>query len=168
MCARGRRRNRPQHDDRGCPKPAQHRNGRHDAIDEAAEPELQPVGRLERRPDAGAVLRRVAEPVAKLRRAAIAKPHGKSRAVVQLGAFSSRDRVEVAWNRASSKYAALRGYTPVSARFASANGTVYRLSVKGFDSDSDARLLCESLKRSGRACFVRAVSGDAPVQFASR
>ena len=111
---------------------------------------------------------RLAEPVAKLRRAAIAKPHGKSRAVVQLGAFSSRDRVEVAWNRASSKYAALRGYTPVSARFASANGTVYRLSVKGFDSDRDARLLCESLKRSGRACFVRAVSGDAPVQFASR
>ena len=74
----------------------------------------------------------------------------------------------MAWNRASSKYAALRGYTPVSARFASANGTVYRLSVKGFDSDRDARLLCESLKRSGRACFVRAVSGDAPVQFASR
>ena len=112
---------------------------------------------------------RLAEPVAKLRRAAAPKPHaGKSRAVVQLGAFSSRDRIELAWSRASAKFAALRGYTPVSARFDSGKGTVYRLSVKGFDSDRDARLLCESLKRSGRACFVRASFGDAPVQFASR
>jgi len=112
---------------------------------------------------------RLAEPVAKLRRAALPKPRaGKSRTVVQLGAFSSRDRVELAWSRATSKYSVLRGYTPVSARFDSGKGTVYRLSVKGFESDRQAKLLCESLKRSGRACFVRAVSGDAPVQFASR
>ena len=112
---------------------------------------------------------RLAEPVARLRRAALPKPRsGKSRAVVQLGAFSSRDRIELAWSRATSKYSALRGYTPVSARFDSGKGTVYRLSVKGFDSDREAKLLCESLKRSGRACFVRAASGDAPVQFASR
>jgi len=112
---------------------------------------------------------RLAEPVAKLRRASLSKPHaGKSRAVVQLGAFSSRDRIELAWSKAASKYSVLRGYTPVSARFDSGKGTVYRLSVKGFDSDRDARLLCESLKRSGRACFVRASFGDAPVQFASR
>jgi hypothetical protein len=112
---------------------------------------------------------RLAEPVAKLRHASLSKPRaGKSRAVVQLGAFSSRDRIELAWSRATSKYSVLRGYTPVSARFDGGKGTVYRLSVKGFDSDRDAKLLCESLKRSGRACFVRAVSGDAPVQFASR
>ena len=112
---------------------------------------------------------RLSEPVAKLRRAAAPKPRaGKSRAVVQLGAFSSRDRVELAWSRATSKYSVLRGYTPVSARFDGGKGTVYRLSIKGFGSDRDARLLCESLKRSGRACFVRASSGDAPVQFASR
>jgi len=112
---------------------------------------------------------RLAEPVAKLRRASLSKSHaGKSGAVVQLGAFSSRDRVELAWSRVTSKYSMLRGYTPVSARFDSGKGTVYRLSVKGFESDRDARLLCESLKRSGRACFVRASSGDAPVRFASR
>jgi Flp pilus assembly protein TadD len=93
---------------------------------------------------------------------------GKSRAVVQLGAFSSRDRVAAAWNKASGQNASLRGYTPVSARFDSARGTVYRLSVKGFGSDREARLLCESLKRSGRACFVRNTFGDAPVQIASR
>ena len=123
----------------------------------------------EARPALSPAAVRLAEPVASLRRASLSKTHaGKSRAVVQLGAFSSRDRIELAWSRASSKYAELRGYTPVSARFDSAKGTVYRLSVKGFDSDRQARLFCESLQRSGRACFVRASSGDAPVRFASR
>ena len=109
--------------------------------------------------DAVPTLRRAAAPLAR---------KGTSRAVVQLGAYSSRDRIEVAWNRASAKYAALRAYQPVSARYAGAKGTVYRLSIKGFASDREAISLCASLKRAGRACFVRAVSGDAPVQFASR
>jgi D-alanyl-D-alanine carboxypeptidase len=143
----------------------------------AAEPEPVPVELAEApvspirqaRPALSPSAVRFAEPVAKLRRAAAPKPRaGKSRAVVQLGAFSSRDRIELAWSRATGKYSVLRGYTPVSARFDGVKGTVYRLSIKGFGSDREARLLCESLKRSGRACFVRAVSGDAPVQFASR
>ena len=134
---------------------------------EVAEAPASPI--REARPALSPAAVRLAEPVAKLHRAALPKPRaGKSRAVVQLGAFSSRDRIELAWSRATVKYSVLRGYTPVSARFDGAKGTVYRLSIKGFDSDRDARLLCETLKRSGRACFVRAVSGDAPVQFASR
>jgi Flp pilus assembly protein TadD len=132
-----------------------------------AKAELSPL--REARPALSPAAVRLAEPVSKLRRAALPKARsGKSRAVVQLGAFSSRDRIELAWSRATSKYSVLRGYTPVSARFDGAKGTVYRLSIKGFDSDREARLLCETLKRSGRACFVRASSGDAPVQFASR
>jgi len=134
---------------------------------ELAEAPVSPIRQARPALSPAAVL--IAEPVMKLSRAALSKPHaGKSRAVVQLGAFSSRNRIELAWERATSKYSVLRGYTPVSARFDSGKGTVYRLSVKGFDSDRDAKLLCESLKRSGRACFVRATSGDAPVQFASR
>ena len=134
---------------------------------ELAEAPVSPIRQA--RPALSPAAVRIAEPVMKLSRAALSKPHaGKSRAVVQLGAFSSRNRIELAWERATSKYSVLRGYTPVSARFDSGKGTVYRLSVKGFDSDRDAKLLCESLKRSGRACFVRATSGDAPVQFASR
>jgi len=130
-------------------------------------PEVSPIRAT--RPALSPAAVRLAEPVAKLRHASLPKVRaGKSRAVVQLGAFSSRDRIELAWSRATSKYSVLRGYTPVSARFDGGNRTVYRLSVKGFSSDREARLLCESLKRSGRACFVRAVSGDAPVQFASR
>jgi cell division septation protein DedD len=57
---------------------------------------------------------------------------------------------------------------PMSARFSSARGTVYRLSVKGFASVSEANSLCSSLRRSGASCFVRSVAGDAPVRFASR
>ncbi len=112
---------------------------------------------------------RLSDSVPALRKAAAPQPRtGGSRAVVQLGAFSSRDRIGLAWSRASSKYSVLREYQPVSARFVGAKGTVYRLSVKGFASNREAVALCSSLKRQGRACFVRSVSGDAPVQFASR
>ena len=98
----------------------------------------------------------------------VRKANGKSRAVVQIGAFSSRDRVAAAWSKVTGKHGSLKRYTPVTARFAGARGTVYRLSVKGFSSNNEALNLCASLRRAGGNCFVRTVSGDAPVQFASR
>lgn len=102
-------------------------------------------------------------------RAAVAeKAMTSSTAVVQLGAYSSRDRVQVAWNRLSSRYHMVRDYSPVSARFDGAKGTFYRLSIKGFDSSREAANLCRDLRRSGGNCFVRTVAGDAPVRFASR
>ncbi|WP_308517213.1 SPOR domain-containing protein [Sphingomonas flavescens] len=93
---------------------------------------------------------------------------GTSAAVVQLGAYGSPQRVLAAWNETARKYSALKGYAPMSARFASAKGTFYRLSVHGFASDRDARLTCEALRRQGGSCFVRNTAGDAPVQVASR
>lgn len=93
---------------------------------------------------------------------------GRSTAVVQIGAYGSLQRVAQAWNAAAKRYAALRSFMPVSARFNSAQGPVYRLSVKGFSSPDQAKTLCVSLRRSGGSCFVRNVAGDAPVQFASR
>ena len=93
---------------------------------------------------------------------------GRSTAVVQIGAYGSPQRVAQAWNAAAKRYAALRNFMPVSARFNSAQGPVYRLSVKGFASPEQAKNLCVSLRRSGGTCFVRNVAGDAPVQFASR
>ena len=101
-------------------------------------------------------------------RPAIKARGGKSRAVVQIGAYSSRDRVAAAWTKVTGKHGSLKRYLPVTARFSGAKGTVYRLAVKGFDSDREALDLCRSLKRAGRDCFVRSVSGDAPVQFAAR
>lgn len=105
---------------------------------------------------------------APVRKAAFRPATGKSPAVVQLGAYGNPQRVAAAWNVAAHRFAALRSFTPVSARFDSPRGTFYRLSVKGFASDHDARLVCESLRRSGGTCFVRNVAGDTPVQIASR
>jgi Flp pilus assembly protein TadD len=123
----------------------------------------------EARPALSPAAVRLSESVSTLRKAAAPRPvAGKRGAVVQIGAYSSRDRIAAAWTKASGKHAALKRYAPVTARFAGAQGTVYRLSVKGFANEREAINLCASLKRAGRDCFVRNVSGDAPVQLASR
>jgi len=88
--------------------------------------------------------------------------------VVQLAAYDSRAYVADGWSRMARRYASLRGYSPVVAQFNSPKGLVYRLSVKGFATPSEAKDLCQSLKRAGGKCFVRSVAGDAPVRIASR
>ncbi|CAA9521602.1 MAG: hypothetical protein AVDCRST_MAG09-2166 [uncultured Sphingomonas sp.] len=105
--------------------------------------------------------------VAQLRRSAAVR-FARSGVVVQLGAYGSLKRVQMAWNGIARRHGALSRYTPASARFESVSGTVYRLSLKGFASDGEARALCQQLKRSGSACFVRNVAGDTPVRLASR
>lgn len=105
--------------------------------------------------------------VAELRRAA-ERRFGHSRAVVQLGAYATPAGVKAGWSAVSRRHRALKAYVPASARFNAPGGTVYRLSLKGFASDSEARQLCMTLKASGGSCFVRSVAGDAPVRFASR
>lgn len=102
-----------------------------------------------------------------VRRAALARPSGNSRSVVQLGAYASRAGLSAAWTKVAAKYPALRGFAPASARFDSARGPVYRLSVSGFASGRDAQAMCSSLKAKGAACFVRSVAGDVPVRMAS-
>jgi tetratricopeptide (TPR) repeat protein len=100
--------------------------------------------------------------------AAKARSEGNSNAVVQLGAYSSPKAVETAWNMIAHRYSSLATYEPVSARFQSSRGTVYRLSIKGFASAGQAQHLCSTLRENGANCFVRSVAGDSPVQFASR
>lgn len=104
--------------------------------------------------------------VAELRRSA-AKRFGESRVVVQLGAFSSQKNVRLGWSTVSKRHRELRQFVPASARFDSPRGTFYRLSLKGFASEGQARSLCTQLKASGSNCFVRTAAGDAPVKFAS-
>jgi len=129
----------------------------------------EPVKLAEARPALSPAAVRLSDPLPKLRKASAPRAvKGKSRAVVQIGAYSSRERIAFAWNKVSGKHGSLKRYTPVTARFTGGEGVVYRLSVKGFASDREAVNLCASLKRAGAACFVRSVSGDAPVQFASR
>ena len=100
--------------------------------------------------------------------AALKRATGNSGVVVQLGAYGSAERVGYAWDRAAKRFASLQAYTPMSAKFASSKGTVYRLSVKGFDSVREAQALCSALRKAGGNCFVRSVAGDKPVQYASR
>jgi len=109
----------------------------------------------------------VAKPKPRVVVAAAAR-RGNSPAVVQLGAYGSPDRVLAAWNGSARKYGALKAYMPMSAKFASPKGIFYRLSVRGFTSDADARNLCMALRRQGASCFVRNTAGDQPVQYASR
>lgn len=105
--------------------------------------------------------------VAEIRRAA-AKRFGVSKAVVQLGAYATQAGLKAGWTTISRRHGGLETYVPSSARFADARGSVYRLSLKGFASDGEARELCMKLKASGATCFVRNAAGDEPVRFASR
>ena len=93
---------------------------------------------------------------------------GSPKAVVQLGAYSSEERVSAAWATLSKKYPNLGSYSPMVARFDSPRGTVWRLSIRGFDNQQEAIARCQSLRGKGGSCFVRSTAGDAPVQFASR
>ncbi|HUG45979.1 MAG TPA: SPOR domain-containing protein [Sphingomicrobium sp.] len=95
-------------------------------------------------------------------------PAGRSNSVVQLGAYSSPDRVSVAWDRLTKRYPSLAEYTPMRARFQGPKGTVWRLSIKGFASQQEAQQRCEVLQERGASCFVRTFAGDTPVQLASR
>jgi Flp pilus assembly protein TadD len=130
----------------------------------------EPVKLADARPALSPAAVRLSDGLPKVRKAAAPRAiaNGKSRAVVQIGAYSSRERIAFAWNKVSGKHGSLKRYTPVTARFSGGEGVVYRLSVKGFGSEKEAANLCASLKRAGAACFVRSVSGDAPVQLASR
>ncbi|GAA4739263.1 hypothetical protein GCM10023264_00240 [Sphingomonas daechungensis] len=101
-------------------------------------------------------------------RPALASASGKSKAVVQIGAYSSEARVSAAWAQLSKKYPGLRKYSPMVARFDGPKGTVWRLSIRGFGSQSEAASSCSALRGKGGTCFVRGVAGDSPVQFASR
>ena len=87
--------------------------------------------------------------------------------VVQLGAFSSASRSEVAWRGAVGRYRDLNSYTAATARVQVNNGTLYRLSVSGFTSRAVAGQVCARIKAAGGDCFVRAAAGDTPLQWAS-
>ncbi|MEA3061215.1 MAG: hypothetical protein QOJ94_996 [Sphingomonadales bacterium] len=87
---------------------------------------------------------------------------------VQLGSFSSAGNVERAWAQAYKRYG-FADHVPLSTTFTlPGRGTFHRLSVAGFDSRDEASRVCRSVRAKGGACFVRAVAGDAPVQWASR
>ena len=144
----------------------------------AAVPEqAQPTSMVEAAPDVAAMVDSLRSErirpngalpkVAELRRAA-ARRFGGSHSVVQLGAYATEAGVRMGWSVINRRHRNLSAYVPASARFSGPQGTVYRLSLKGFASDREARSLCMQLKAGGASCFVRSAAGDAPVRFAVR
>ncbi|URD61808.1 tetratricopeptide repeat protein [Sphingomonas sp. KRR8] len=106
--------------------------------------------------------------VSELRRTAAIR-FASSGVVVQLGAYGSPSKLQAGWAKLSSAHKGVLGrYVPATARFNAPIGPVYRLSLQGFASSSEARSVCQGLKNAGAACFVRNVAGDAPIRFASR
>jgi Flp pilus assembly protein TadD len=93
--------------------------------------------------------------------------HGDDGSVMQLGAYSSPKQVSAAWAQLTKRYPALRDYLPMRARFDAPNGTYWRLSISGFETQRDAIARCKQLKSKGGSCFVRDFAGDAPVRMAS-
>jgi Flp pilus assembly protein TadD len=104
----------------------------------------------------------------KARVAAVAPHRGASNAVMQIGSYRSPQQVSAGWARLTQRFPALRAYLPMRARFDSANGTYWRLSIQGFDSQREAIARCDQLKSHGGQCFVRRYAGDKPVEIASR
>ncbi|MEA3001228.1 MAG: hypothetical protein QOH81_16 [Sphingomonadales bacterium] len=87
---------------------------------------------------------------------------------VQLGAFSSANGVERAWAQVLKRYGFAQ-LTPLSTTITiPGKGMLHRLSVAGFDGRAEADRTCRSVRAKGGVCFVRAVAGDAPTQWASR
>lgn len=96
------------------------------------------------------------------------RPVESGQFVVQLGAYSNAAIAEDAWTRRLSRNRLLSGYNAATARFTLNNATYYRLSVSGFATRASANQLCARVKAAGGQCFVRAVAGDTPLQWASR
>lgn len=87
--------------------------------------------------------------------------------LVQLGAFSTTQNAQAAWGKLSARYGVLNGYSAGSS-IATVNGKQFtRLTVSGFGNAASAHATCNQIKAQGGACFVRSVSGAAPVRLAS-
>jgi len=107
-------------------------------------------------------------PAAKPKPRKLAVAHrGDSGVVMQIGSYRSPAQVSAGWAHLTQRYPALRAYLPMRARFDSANGTYWRLSIQGFDSQREAIARCNLLKNRGGNCFVRGAAGDRPVEIAS-
>ena len=133
------------------------------AVSNAAVDEVRTVVAAFTPKKAPALVHRAAAPRAVARRAV-----GPGDTVVQLGSYRSPAQVTAGWNHLTQRYPALRAYLPLRARFDSAQGTYWRLSIQGFTSQREAIARCNVLKNNGGKCFVRNFAGDAPVQMASR
>lgn len=76
---------------------------------------------------------------------------------IQLGSFASEGDALSAWNRIKNGHGRVIGAHRHHVEAASVDrlGTVYRLQLMGFSTESDARTLCRALKNNGQDCLVK-------------
>jgi len=134
--------------------------------------QAEPFHLAEARRDVPRLLRAVATP-ASFRAAAAEKAAPRATGgdfVVQLGAFSTANRVGIAWERAMDRFSSLSTFDPASTTYVATErqATFYRLSISGFASHERAAELCGQIRSGGGECFVRKVAGDRPMQWAAR
>jgi hypothetical protein len=87
---------------------------------------------------------------------------------VQLGAFRSAARTEVAWARLSARADFLHGHVPTGSKVRRGHAVLHRLSIGGIAGRAEAVALCLKVRSAGGACFVRRDSGDRPMIWALR
>jgi D-alanyl-D-alanine carboxypeptidase len=87
---------------------------------------------------------------------------------VQLGAFDSAAVANEAWAKLSKRYGMLNGFQPAKTTVTVNGRKFVRLTATGFGNAGSANAACSQIKAQGGACFVRNVSGSAPVRMASK
>lgn len=87
--------------------------------------------------------------------------------VVQLGAFNNAAVANDAWAKLSKRYGMLNGFQPAKTTVTVNGRKFVRLTATGFGNAGSANAACSQIKSQGGACFVRNVSGGAPVRMAS-
>lgn len=87
---------------------------------------------------------------------------------VQIGAYSTQARTEIAWNTLSKRAVFLADYTPTGSGFRRRGAMLHRLSISGLESAGEATRLCARIKASGGRCFIRNDGGDQPMQWTMR
>jgi hypothetical protein len=87
---------------------------------------------------------------------------------VQLGAYSSHGRREIAWGKISARAGFLSAYAPTGSGRKLGKAMLFRLSVSGLATRKEAVNLCVRIKTAGGSCFVRNMRGDEPMRWALR
>lgn len=85
---------------------------------------------------------------------------------VQLGAYSSAARTQLAWSRLHARVTFLKAHIPAGSKARRGKMLFHRLSVGGFSSRVEAASLCLKLRAAGGTCFVRRTSDDQPMTWA--
>ncbi len=99
----------------------------------------------------------VAKPVvAEKKPAAKSAVAAKSSALVQIGAYSSNDLASKGWSDIAKAFPKpMAGKSKTIVPVEKDGSTLYRTSIGGFGSRSEATAFCEQLKAAGKICIVK-------------